>query len=115
MVRIATQGLADPAGAITQEFAANAAADAPDASAMAAESFALARAEVYGEAQPAIPTIDHFVDVRPSQCSLQAPPEIRALKVNAELSFDNDETRQLVRKRLFLGGARLAATLNAIL
>ena len=29
-----------------------------------------------GKAQPVIPTIDHVVDVRPSQCSLEAPPEI---------------------------------------
>jgi hypothetical protein len=107
--------LADPAGAIVQEFAADAAADASAASVVAAESFALAKAEIYGKAQPVIPTIDHFVDVRPSQCSLQAPPEIRSLKVNAQLSFDNDATRQPVRKRLFLAGARLAATLNAIL
>ncbi len=104
----------DTAGAIIQEFDSKLtvpAADGPNA--IAAESFALA-AQVYKDAKPPIPVIDHFVDVTPSKCDTQAPPEINAIVLDARASYDNPEALLVVRTQLYKGGVRLAEILNSI-
>jgi len=109
-----SQGPADTAGAIIQEFDGKftvPAASGPDA--IAAESFALA-VQVYKEGKPPIPVIDHFVDVIPSKCNTQAPPEINAIVLDARASYDNPTTLQVVRTQLYKGGVRLAEILNSI-
>ena len=104
----------DTAGAIIQEFDGNftvPVVDGPDA--IAAESFALA-VQVYQDAKPPIPVIDHFVDVTPSKCDTLAPPEINAIVLDARASYDNPTALKVVRTQLYKGGVRLAEILNSI-
>src|SRR5206468_4220699 len=81
---------------------------------IAIESFALAKQNVYGKATPKIPVIHKFVDVSPKECETQAPSSIRHVKVDAEASYDNDVTHDIVRQQLFKAGVRLATILNRI-
>jgi hypothetical protein len=81
---------------------------------MAAESFGIAQTVAYGKATPAIPVIDHFVDLSPSQCKTKAPPEIIAITVDSNASFNNQPTLDQVREQLYKGGVRLAAVLNKL-
>jgi hypothetical protein len=87
-----------------------------DADQIAAESFTLAKNEVYPKTKPtAIPIIDHFVDVTPSECGSKAPAEIRAVTVDGPASFDNEATKKIVREQMFKAGVRLATILNVLL
>jgi hypothetical protein len=82
---------------------------------MAAQSFALAKADVYPKIKPsAPPTINHFVDLRPEECSTKAPLEIRQTMVDGPASFNNAGTKKIVRQQLFRAGVRLATVLNAL-
>src|SRR5262249_13406361 len=71
------------------------------------ESFALAKQEVYGKAKPKVPVIHKFVDVSPKECETQAPSSIRHVKVDAEASYDNDPTLDIIGQQLFKAGVRL--------
>ena len=107
----------DPAGDIIKEFKAEAGtvASETDPAVIAGESFSLAKTSVYAKTKPkAAPVIDHFVDLRPNECSVKAPAEIRALSVDGPASFDNATTRKLVREQLFKAGLRLATMLTGI-
>ena len=102
------------AGAIIQEFDGKftvPAANGPNG--IAAESFALA-VQVYQQGKPPIPVIDHFVDVIPSKCATQAPPEINAIVLDARASYDNPAALKVVRTQLYKGGVRLAEILNSM-
>jgi hypothetical protein len=82
---------------------------------IAAESFAVAKDDIYPKVKPtAIPIIDHFVDLRPSECSVKAPPEIRNALIDGPMSFGNDATELIVRRQLYRAGVRLATVLNAL-
>jgi hypothetical protein len=85
-----------------------------DPNQIAAESFGLARTEAYGRAKPAIPVINKFIDVSPSQCKALAPPQLNAITIDAKGSYDNQVTLDVIRQQLFKGGVRLAALLNAL-
>jgi hypothetical protein len=102
--------------AILAEFSSEetAVAAVTDVATIAGEAFAVAKAKVYAKATPTVPTIDHFVAVSSRECPTDAPPEILAVKVNGPTSFENEETRKLLREQLFKGGVRLAAILNQI-
>lgn len=116
LVGLATKGSTDPAGAIIAaldsrkaEFQAEL-----DPVKIAADSFDHAKNDVYGKATPAIPVIDHFVDLRPKECPTKAPEEIKALRIDARGSYNHKETLDIVRQQLFKGGVRLAAILNGL-
>jgi hypothetical protein len=82
---------------------------------IADEGFAIAKNNLYAAVQPTpIPIIDHFVDLRPSECGTKAPVEIRSVVVNGPLSFSNDPTKLIVRRQLYRAGVRLANVLNAL-
>jgi hypothetical protein len=85
-----------------------------DPNQIAAESFGLAGTEVYRKAKPAIPVINKFIDISPSQCKALAPPELNAITVDAKGSYNNQETLDVVRQQLYKGGVRLAALLNTL-
>ena len=86
-----------------------------DASAMAAESFGIAKDQVYPAGMPKIPIIDHFVaGVTPQTCHQTAPQEIVSLKVDGQASFNRPAMLDIVRQQLFKGGVRLAAILNSL-
>ena len=103
----------DTAGALIQEFDGKLTVADVSPNEIAAESFELAK-DAYKAATPAIPVIDHFVDVNPSTCDTEAPPEINALTIDARASYDNPATLQIVRERLYKAGVRLASILNAL-
>jgi hypothetical protein len=113
VVEVIGQGSTDTAGAIIQEFDGKLTVTDASPNDIAAESFELAKG-AYRAAQPPIPVIDHFVEVTPSKCATQAPPEINALTIDARASYDNPETLRVVREQLYKGGVRLAAILNAL-
>ena len=110
-----SKGPPDTAGAIIQEFDGKFTvppANGPND--IAAESFAIA-VQVYQEAKPPIPVINHFVDVTsPSRCATLAPPEINAIVLDARGSYDNPATLKVVRTQLYKGGVRLAGILNSV-
>jgi S1/P1 Nuclease len=86
-----------------------------DSGQIAGEAFAFAKDNIYPQVKPtAIPVIDHFVDLRPSECGTKAPTEIRTATVNGPLSFSNDATQLIVRRQLYRAGVRLATVLNAL-
>ena len=98
------------ATALLSEFQSNVLAGGiTDPSQIAGESFALAKAAIYPKVKPAaIPVIDHFVDVAPSECGTKAPLEIRSVSVNGPASFDNAASKRIVREQLFKAGRRAA-------
>jgi hypothetical protein len=102
--------------AILAEFGSNVlAAGVTDPVQIADEGFAIAKNNVHAAVQPTpIRIIDHFVDLRPSECGTKAPPHIRSVIVNGPLSFGNDPTKLIVRKQLHRAGVRLANVLNAL-
>jgi hypothetical protein len=80
---------------------------------IAAESFGLAKAQVYGKARPRLPIIPNFVEVQPRNCSTEAPSSLREVKVDGPRSYGANSV-SVVRMQLYKGGVRLAAMLNAI-
>jgi hypothetical protein len=80
---------------------------------IAAESFALAKSQVYGKARPRLPVIPRFIDVQPRNCATDAPESLRSVKVDGPRSYGANSV-DVVRKQLYKGGVRLAAMLNAI-
>ncbi len=80
---------------------------------IAAESFGVAKSQVYGKARPRLPVIQQFVDVQPRNCASEAPASLREVKVDGPLSY-GAESLNVVRIQLYKGGVRLAAMLNAI-
>jgi len=117
LVNAAIQGLTNPAKSLIIEFQGEMASvmTQTNADELAGESFGVAKAEVYAKARPvAVPVIDHFVDLTPSECATKAPAVIRALHVDGPGSFNNAATLALVRERIFMAGVRLAAILENI-
>ncbi len=80
---------------------------------IAAESFGLAKSQVYGKARPRLPVIPKFVDVQPRNCATEAPESLRSVKVDGPRSYGAGSLN-VVRMQLYKGGVRLAAMLNAI-
>jgi len=80
---------------------------------IAAESFQLARSQVYGKARPRIPVVATFIEVQPRACATEAPEEVRRVLVDGVRSY-GDRSLDVVRMQLYRGGVRLAAMLNAI-
>lgn len=80
---------------------------------IAAESFGVAKSQVYGKARPRLPVIPKFIDVQPRNCATEAPASLRDVKVDGPRSY-GAATLDVVRKQLYKGGVRLAAMLNAI-
>jgi predicted Zn-dependent protease with MMP-like domain len=80
---------------------------------IAAESFRLAKSQVYGKARPRVPLIHTFVEVVPRYCSTQAPENLREVQVDGPRSY-GDSSLDLVRQQLYRAGVRLAAMLNSI-
>jgi len=80
---------------------------------IAAESFGLAKSQVYGKARPRLPVIPKFVDVQPRNCSTEAPESLRNVKVDGPRSYGTGSMNG-VRMQLYKGGVRLAAMLNSI-
>ena len=80
---------------------------------IAAESFDLAKSQVYGKARPPLPVIPKFIDVQPRYCSTEAPESFSRVKVDGPRSY-GDGSLKVVRAQLYKGGVRLAAMLNAI-
>jgi hypothetical protein len=55
-----------------------------DTGQIAGEAFAFAKDNIYPKVEPtAIPVIDHFVDLRPSERGTKAPTEIRMARSTA--------------------------------
>lgn len=82
---------------------------------IADEGFAFAKDNIFAGVKPtAIPVIDHFVDLTPSECKTKAPAEIRNITVDGPQSFNNDPTKLIVRRQLYRAGVRLATVLNAL-
>jgi len=79
---------------------------------IAAESFRIARSQVYGRSRPRLPVVPRFVEVQPRYCSTEAPESIRSVKVNGPRSYGAGSLN-VVRMQLYKGGIRLAAMLNA--
>ena len=61
-----------------------------------------------------MPVIDHFVDLSTSECATKAPDAIKNASVKGPASFDNAESKRIVRQRLFEAGVRLATVLNSL-
>ena len=80
---------------------------------IAAESFGLAKAQVYGKARPRLPVIPKFIEVQPRNCATEAPESLRDVKVDGPRSYGAGAI-SVVRMQLYRGGVRLAAMLNAI-
>ena len=80
---------------------------------IAAESFKLAKSQVYGKARPRLPVIPKFIDVQPRNCATEAPESLRDVKVDGPHSYGVNSVN-VVRMQLYKGGVRLAAMLNAI-
>lgn len=80
---------------------------------IAAESFDLAKSQVYGKARPRIPVIATFVEVQPRDCATQAPEGVRHVLVEGPRSY-GAASLNMVRMQLYKGGVRLAAMLNQI-
>ena len=80
---------------------------------IAAESFDLAKSQVYGKARPRIPVISTFVEVQPRDCATQAPEGVRNVVVEGPRSY-GAASLSVVRMQLYKGGVRLAAMLNQI-
>lgn len=80
---------------------------------IAAESFRLARSQVYAKSLPHIPIVGTFFDVQPRNCSTGAPASIRSVIVDGPRSYGN-ASLELVRSQLYRAGVRLAAMLNRI-
>ncbi len=80
---------------------------------IAAESFGLAKSQVYGKARPRLPVIPRFVEVQPRNCATEAPASLREVKVDGPRSYGAKSTG-VVRMQLYKGGIRLAAMLNSI-
>src|SRR5579871_5679758 len=75
---------------------------------IAAESFKLAKSQVYGKARPRLPVIPTFVEVQPRDCATQAPEALRSVKVDGPRSYGT-ASLDVVRMQLYKGGVRLAA------
>jgi hypothetical protein len=80
---------------------------------IAAESFYVAKSQVYGKARPRLPVIPKFIEVQPRNCATEAPESLRNVKVDGPRSYGANSV-DVVRKQLYKGGVRLAAMLNAI-
>ena len=80
---------------------------------IAAESFHLAKSQVYGKARPRLPVIATFVEVQPRYCSTEAPENLRAVHVDGPRSY-GAASLDVVRRQLYRAGVRLAAMLNEI-
>lgn len=80
---------------------------------MAAESFQIARSQVYGKARPKLPVIPTFIEVQPRDCATQAPERLRSVMVDGPRSYGTGALN-VVREQLYKGGVRLAAMLNAV-
>lgn len=80
---------------------------------IAAESFDLAKSQVYGKARPRLPVIPKFIEVQPRNCATEAPETLRRVEVNGPRSY-GAKSVDVVRMQLYRGGVRLAAMLNAI-
>ncbi|HXM41462.1 MAG TPA: S1/P1 nuclease [Bryobacteraceae bacterium] len=80
---------------------------------IAAESFGVAKSQVYGKARPKLPVIPRFIDVQPRNCATEAPESLRDVKVDGPRSY-GAASIGIVRAQLYKGGVRLAAMLNAI-
>jgi len=80
---------------------------------IAAESFDVAKSQVYGKARPRLPVIPKFIDVQPRNCATDAPETLRSVKVDGPRSY-GAKSVDVVRMQLYKGGVRLAAMLNAI-
>jgi len=80
---------------------------------IAADSFGVAKKQVYGKARPRLPVIPTFIEVQPRDCATQAPASLRAVIVNGPRSYGPDSLK-VVRQQLYKGGVRLAAMLNGI-
>jgi len=80
---------------------------------IAAESFELAKSQVYGKAHPRLPVIPKFIEVQPRNCATEAPQSLRDVKVDGPRSYGVHAV-DVVRMQLYKGGVRLAAMLNAI-
>ena len=80
---------------------------------IAAESFGLAKSQVYAKARPRLPVIPRFIDVQPRNCATDAPENLRSVIVNGPRSYGTGSLN-VVRTQLYKGGVRLAAMLNSI-
>jgi hypothetical protein len=80
---------------------------------IAAESFELARSQVYGKARPRLPVIAAFVEVQPRYCATEAPESLRAVRVDGPRSY-GAASLDVVEAQLYRAGVRLAAMLNKI-
>ncbi len=80
---------------------------------IAAESFKVAKSQVYGKARPRLPVIPRFIEVQPRNCATEAPESLRAVKVDGPRSY-GVEAQDVVRMQVYKAGVRLAAMLNAI-
>ncbi len=80
---------------------------------IAADSFEVAKSQVYGKARPRLPVIPKFIDVQPRNCATDAPETLRSVKVDGPRSY-GAKSVDVVRMQLYKGGVRLAAMLNAI-
>ncbi len=80
---------------------------------IAAESFKLAKSQVYGKARPRLPVIPKFIEVQPRNCATEAPESLRSVTVDGPRSY-GAASLNVVRMQLYKGGVRLAAMLNAI-
>ena len=54
---------------------------------IAAESFGLAKSQVYGKARPRLPVIPKFIEVQPRNCATEAPESLRDVKVDGPRSY----------------------------
>jgi hypothetical protein len=80
---------------------------------IAAESFGIAKTQVYGKARPRIPVIAKFIEVQPRNCATEAPESLRSVTVDGPRSY-GEASVNVVRVQLYKGGVRLAAMLNGI-
>ena len=80
---------------------------------IAAESFEVARRQVYGRARPHIPVVSAFIEVQPKDCATQAPEALRAVHVDGPHSY-GAASLPTVRAQLYKAGVRLAAMLNEL-
>jgi nuclease S1 len=80
---------------------------------IAAESFDVAKSQVYGKGRPRLPVIPKFIEVQPRNCATEAPESLRSVKVDGPRSY-GAKSVDVVRVQLYKGGVRLAAMLNKI-
>jgi hypothetical protein len=116
LVVLADNGSDDFAGDLINQFQSQAVAtqNVLDPAQMAAESFGIAKSQIYPKTIPLVPVVNQFFNALPGKCATTAAPQVNKITIDAKKSFQNQAALTSVRLQLYRGGMRLAAILNSL-